>query len=117
MFQQGQPNQNGGGTHDSNHLEDASVLLSMQYGSGNANDSVPTVQGQRVVADDWAPPPTINMMLESNATRAEQRRSNSASSNGNSTNSTNGRSDGNMNFLGSLELARWDGPKLHSYRR
>ena len=74
MFQQTQPFNN---PHDSNQLDDASVLLSMAYG-GSSSEPVPTVQGQRVVADDWAPASTINMMMEN----GETERMGSVSSNG-----------------------------------
>ncbi|ORX34579.1 hypothetical protein BD324DRAFT_594403 [Kockovaella imperatae] len=56
---------------DPNHLEDASVLLSMAYGGGSM-EPVPTVQGQRVVADDWAPASTINMMMDASEPPSNQ---------------------------------------------
>jgi hypothetical protein len=64
MFHQ---NANFHNVHDSNHLEDASVLLSMAYGGTPTPEPThPTVQGQRVVADDWGPETNLNMMMEAN---------------------------------------------------
>jgi hypothetical protein len=66
MFQQNPPYHN---VHDVHHLEDASALLSMAYGEGPSPEpaSVPTVQGQRVVADDWGTETNLNMMMEASA--------------------------------------------------
>ena len=62
MFQQGQTYHN---MHDQNHLEDASVLLSLSYPGGLPNEeNNPTVQGQRVVPDWEVGQATINMMME-----------------------------------------------------
>lgn len=61
MFQQSQPYHN---VPDENHLEDASVLLSLSYPGGlPANDNDPTIQGQRVVPD-WETGQTINTMMD-----------------------------------------------------
>jgi hypothetical protein len=64
MFQQGSH-----GSHDTNHLEDASVLLSMAYGSGqdagsSGSGHTATVHGQEVVPDGWGQAPTIQMMMD-----------------------------------------------------
>ena len=100
---------------DPNNLEDASVLLSMAYGSSSSTqENHPTVQGQRVVADDWAPSPTINMMLEAGSNGqngqagANNSKSNSLPSNLSGANVTLGNVNNflaGMNWLGKDGLA------------
>ncbi|WWC85585.1 uncharacterized protein L201_000449 [Kwoniella dendrophila CBS 6074] len=58
MFQQGQPFHS---LNDANHLEDASVLLSMAYPGGVPEGENPDLQKE---LPDWANNPTINMMME-----------------------------------------------------
>lgn len=77
MFQQTQPFHT---MHDENHLEDASVLLSLSYPGGlPSNESNPTVQGQRVVPD-WEAGQTINMMMEAANDGTDRDRSTSTTS-------------------------------------
>jgi hypothetical protein len=73
IFQQPQPFAT---PQDTNNLEDASVLLSIAYGSEATPEPAtnhPTVLGQRVVADDWGPEPNLNMMMEATADVAKDR--------------------------------------------
>ena len=72
MFQQSQPYHN---VHDQNHLEDASVLLSLSYPGGlPANENNPTVQGQRVVPD-WEAGQTMTSAVGAIVPRPVRRRS------------------------------------------
>ena len=80
MFQQSQPYNNNNNAHDENHLEDASVLLSLSYPGGHPTEGEnPTVQGQRVVPD-WEAGQTINMMMDAANQSTERDRSVSTAS-------------------------------------
>lgn len=69
MFQQATPFAQPGGYHnqeESNHLEDASVLLSMAYGASSgqsATASQPVGQPQPAGAEDWASTQNLHMMM------------------------------------------------------
>ncbi|WRT63453.1 uncharacterized protein IL334_000358 [Kwoniella shivajii] len=83
MFQQNQPFHS---LNDPNHLEDASVLLSMAYPGGVPSGENPDLQRD---LPDWANNPTINMMMEAAvAANREQEAVNTLDS----TTSTNGHS-------------------------
>lgn len=110
MFQQTQTYHT---LHDEDHLEDASVLLSLSYPGGlPAGENNPTVQGQRVVPD-WEAGQTINMMMDTGGGDAERNRSNSATTTGASGNPTPGENTilgesignflGAMNWLGGMK--------------
>ncbi len=102
MFQQSQPYHN---THDQNHLEDASVLLSLSYPGGlPANENNPTVQGQRVVPD-WEAGQTINMMMDASRDTSDRDRSTSTTSGPTENSSPGGQTvlgESMGNFLGAM---------------
>jgi hypothetical protein len=52
---------------ESNHLEDASVLLSMAYGSASGNDQ----QSLPSDPDSWNTTPNLNMMIDPNITKGD----------------------------------------------
>jgi hypothetical protein len=110
MFQQSQGYHN---LNDPNHLEDASVLLSMAYPGGvpaggennqnNRSGSGMTVGGQTVVPD-WEGSQTINMMMESAAEAEAASRTNSVGSTNGDISSANAAvlPESMGNFLGTM---------------